>query len=96
MNKKLIVGFEVLKAMVMKSPILWDTTSCNLLKFSRRFGGTCLCLHGGRVNQTRNQQRQAVSSALQLPIIWSLSVIKHRRFSVAGSNILNFSVLCRD
>jgi hypothetical protein len=32
--KKLIVGFEVITAVVMKSSIFWDITPCNPLKFN--------------------------------------------------------------
>jgi hypothetical protein len=46
-----IVGFEVLAAVVMKSPIFWDITPCGLLKTNRRFGGTyrtaCRLIHDG-------------------------------------------------
>jgi hypothetical protein len=31
------VGFEVLTAVVMKSPIFWDITLCSPLKVNRRF-----------------------------------------------------------
>jgi hypothetical protein len=42
-NHKPYVGFEVLKAVVMKSPIFWDIMACIPLKVKRRFGGTyCL------------------------------------------------------
>jgi hypothetical protein len=34
------VGFEVLRAVVMKSTILWDITPCSPLSVNRRFGGT--------------------------------------------------------
>jgi hypothetical protein len=37
--------------------IFWDITPCNPLKVSRRFGETCrIHLHGGRINQARNQR----------------------------------------
>jgi hypothetical protein len=37
-------GFEVLTAVVMKSSIFWDITSCSPFKANRRFGGKCrLC-----------------------------------------------------
>jgi hypothetical protein len=50
------VGFEVLKAVGMKSSISWDTTPCILLKINRRFRGTCwLHLHGQRISQARKQ-----------------------------------------
>jgi hypothetical protein len=39
-NKLSFVGFEVLTAVVMKSTIFWDMTSCRPLKVNWRFGGT--------------------------------------------------------
>jgi hypothetical protein len=36
----LLVGFDVLTAVVMKSTIFWDITPCSLLSVNRRFGGT--------------------------------------------------------
>jgi hypothetical protein len=36
-----LVWFEVLTAVVMKSPVFWDVTLCSLLKANRRFGGIC-------------------------------------------------------
>jgi hypothetical protein len=38
------LGFEVLRAVTMKSTLFWDTTLCRPLKDNRRFGGTC-CYH---------------------------------------------------
>jgi hypothetical protein len=32
------LGFEVLTAVVMKNSVIWDVTSCSLLKINRRFG----------------------------------------------------------
>jgi hypothetical protein len=45
-------GFEVLTAVVIKSPIFWDIGPSNLLKIDRPFGGTypllsCYLLHAG-------------------------------------------------
>jgi hypothetical protein len=34
------IAFQVLTAVVMKSTIFWDTTTCGPLKVNRRFGGT--------------------------------------------------------
>jgi hypothetical protein len=36
----LLVGFEVLTAVVMKSSIFWDITPCSTLNVNRRFGET--------------------------------------------------------
>jgi hypothetical protein len=55
------VGFEVLTAVVMKSPIFWDITPCSPLQLNRRFEGTCrLHLQGRKISQGRNQY-EAVS-----------------------------------
>jgi hypothetical protein len=51
------VGFEVLTAVVKKSSIFWDITSCSPLKVNRRFGKSCrLHLQGRRIRQARNQR----------------------------------------
>jgi hypothetical protein len=51
------VGFvrsEFLTAVVMKSYIFWDITSCGPLKINRCFGGTCrLNLHDRRIRQEK-------------------------------------------
>jgi hypothetical protein len=48
----LFVGFEVLRAVVMKISIFWDITPSSLLKVSRCFGGTChLHLQDRRISQ---------------------------------------------
>jgi hypothetical protein len=47
---KHLVGFEVFRAVVMKSIIFWDMTPCSPLSFTRRFGGTYrLHLQGRRI-----------------------------------------------
>jgi hypothetical protein len=50
------LGFEVITAVVMKSPVFWNIRPCSSLKVNRRFGGKC-CLHlqDLRINQERNQ-----------------------------------------
>jgi hypothetical protein len=51
------VGFEVFTAVVMKSIIFWDMTSCSPLSFKQRFGVTyCLHLQGRRNKFSKNQQ----------------------------------------
>jgi hypothetical protein len=51
------VGFEVLRAVVMKCSIFWDITTCSPLKINRRFGGICrLHIQGRRISQARNQR----------------------------------------
>jgi hypothetical protein len=50
-NFILLVGFEVLTVVVMKSTIFWDIKLCSLLKVNRRFGGTYrLHLQGRRIS----------------------------------------------
>jgi hypothetical protein len=51
------VGFEVLTEMIMKSYIFWDIRMCSTLKVNRRFGGTCLLLHGRRKSLAGNQRK---------------------------------------
>jgi hypothetical protein len=49
------VGFDVLTAVVMKSPIFWDITPCSPLKVYRCFGGTYrLQLQGRRISPARS------------------------------------------
>jgi hypothetical protein len=45
------VGFEVFRAVVMKSIIIWDMTPCSPSSFNRRFGGTYHLHHQGRKNR---------------------------------------------
>jgi hypothetical protein len=49
------VGSEVLKTVIMKGPISWDTMTCVLLRVNRRFGGSYrFHLHSRRISQVRN------------------------------------------
>jgi hypothetical protein len=47
-----LIEFDVLTAVVMRTPTFWVITPCSPLKLNRRFGGTCL--QGRRVRQVRN------------------------------------------
>jgi hypothetical protein len=49
------VGFEVLTALVMKTSIFWDITSCGPLKVHRRFAVTCRLHIQCQIDQSRNQ-----------------------------------------
>jgi hypothetical protein len=57
-HKSLIyrVGFEVLTAVVMKSTIFWDITSCSPLKVNRRFGRTYRLHLMRRISRARYQR----------------------------------------
>jgi hypothetical protein len=49
------VGFEVLRAVVMKSYIFRNMTPCSLLEINRRLGGICrFRLHGRRIDQIKD------------------------------------------
>jgi hypothetical protein len=51
------VGFEVLTAVVIKSSIFWDITSCSPLKVNRTFEGICRRnLQGQTISEVRNQR----------------------------------------
>jgi hypothetical protein len=57
------VGFEVSTAVVMKSIISWDATTCSLLRCNRRFGGTNrLQLQGRRKNSQQEPAGKEVAS----------------------------------
>jgi hypothetical protein len=54
LNPVRFVEYEVLTAVVVKSSIFWDLTSCSPLKVNRRFGGTFrLHLHGQRIRSKK-------------------------------------------
>jgi hypothetical protein len=51
--------------------ISWDITLCSLLKFNRRFGGTChLHLHD-RMERARNQHGKGTKQSQKMEMIWS-------------------------
>jgi hypothetical protein len=53
----LIVGFELLTAVVMKRCIFQDIRPRSPLKVNRRFGRTCeIHIQGRTISQTRNEQ----------------------------------------
>jgi hypothetical protein len=55
-RNRVLVGYEVLTAVVIKNYIFWDITPCSLLKVNRCFGGTCrLHLQRRKISQPRNQ-----------------------------------------
>jgi hypothetical protein len=55
-GKSLLVGFEVLTEVVMKSTVFWDITPCSPLKATRHFGGTCRLRLQGRISRARYQR----------------------------------------
>jgi hypothetical protein len=57
--QKLIVGFEVLAAVVMKSSIFCYITPCNPLKVNRGFGGTYRLHLQGRIIYRPRYQRES-------------------------------------
>jgi hypothetical protein len=68
MDRLVIVGFEVLTAVVMKSSIFWDITPCSPLKVNRSFGGTYrLHLQGRRISRARDQRESRWQAALCNP-----------------------------
>jgi hypothetical protein len=83
------VGFEVLIAVVTKSSVFWDITSCSPLKVNRCFGATCRRhLHGRRISEARNQ-REAVSKQsstwlIPRPWRWRWHVPPKRRLTFNG------------
>jgi hypothetical protein len=52
------VGFKVLTAVVLKSSVFCDITSCSQLKVIRRFGVTCrLHLQGRRILEAKTSMK---------------------------------------
>jgi hypothetical protein len=58
MNDYWVVGFEVLKAVVMKSNIFWIITQCSLLTVNRLFWWTYQLHLQGRISRTRYQRER--------------------------------------
>jgi hypothetical protein len=56
-NRSADVGFEILRAVILKSSIFWDIMPCIPLKINRRFGETCrLHLQGRRKASGKQSQ----------------------------------------
>jgi hypothetical protein len=69
------VGFEVLTAVVKKTPIFWDITPCSPLRVNRRFGEPCHLNLQGRTSQAKNQHEAGSKQLWLLPgNVGSLSV----------------------
>jgi hypothetical protein len=69
------VGFEVLTAVVIKSTIFWDITSCSALSINRRFGGTY---------QLHLLLRWFLSQLIFIPWRWRRCVPPKRRLTLNG------------
>jgi hypothetical protein len=71
-SKQSLKDVEVLTAVVMKSSIFWDITSCSPLKVNRRFGGTYrLHLHEYVLTAFRLISFSAYNSTLRMEAICS-------------------------
>jgi hypothetical protein len=73
-NPNVLVGSEVLTAMVMKSSVFWNITLCSPLKGKWHCGGTC-CLHlqGQIISQGRNQCEASSKHCImkrEMPVIF--------------------------
>jgi hypothetical protein len=59
------IRLVMLAAMVMKSCIFWDITSCNPLKVSQRFGATCrFHFQGRRISRCEAGSKQSLAYSL--------------------------------
>jgi hypothetical protein len=62
MKTNFVVRFDVLRAVVVKSPIFYDTRLCSPLKVNRRFGRIyCLHLQRRRISQARSQSEAVLN-----------------------------------
>jgi hypothetical protein len=66
-KRQIILGFEVLAAVVMKRIIFWDITPCSPLKVNRSFGGIYRIHFQNRMSRARYQResRWQVDSTLR-------------------------------
>jgi hypothetical protein len=65
----MLVGFEILTAVVMENSVVWDITPCSPLKANRRFGGTCrLDLQDSRISHPRTEHEACSKFCHELPI----------------------------
>jgi hypothetical protein len=74
---KMYAGFVVLTAMVMKSSIFWDITSCSPLKVNQHFGGKCR-LH------IQVLKRKFLAWLILRPWIWRWHLPPKRRLTFNG------------
>jgi hypothetical protein len=55
----------------MKSPVFWNVTPCNPMKFNRRFGETYrLYLHGRKISRAKNQSESMWQAELVLGLLF--------------------------
>jgi hypothetical protein len=68
-----LVRVEVLTAVVMRSPVFWDVTSCSPVKVNRHYGGTCrLYLQCQRVSQAKDQHEAGRLCLLPIGVLLRL------------------------
>jgi hypothetical protein len=71
------VGFDVLTAVVKKSPVFWNITPCRSLKVNRRFGGTCrLHVQGKTISKARNQHEALLTCFMLVSCLAYCSTLK--------------------
>jgi hypothetical protein len=76
MDEKQIVGFVVLTAVVIKSSIFWDITTCSLLEANLLFGRT----YGLHLQDSISRTRYLSISACSRVGIWSACTWRWRQY----------------
>jgi hypothetical protein len=66
----LLVGFEVLTAVVMKSSIFWDITQCNPFKVNRSFRKNISPIFG--VEEKANQETSVLATCFHVSFFLGL------------------------
>jgi hypothetical protein len=75
-TNRAFIWTDVKTAVVMKSSVFWDITTCSPLKVSRCFRGTYRLHFQGRISRARYQREagcKQVGSACHLPSCWYLA-----------------------
>jgi hypothetical protein len=88
------VGSEVLRAVAMKSSVLWDIKLCSPLKVRRRFGETChLHLQGKKKSKQGNSMKQVGGICFLPTSCWFLLRPCRLRWHVPSKRHLTFNGL---
>jgi hypothetical protein len=81
-------GFEVLRAVVIKSSVIWDVTPCSLLQVNRRFRELCLLhLQGRRTSQARSQHEEGSNQSI---ILQKTELFRGRQIYVTDSILFSY------
>jgi hypothetical protein len=91
---EIVIGFQVLTAVVMKSSIFWDKLPCGPFEINRLFGGTCrLNLQGRGISSACGTQLACYLLSRCFPVCHILRTLWRRRRHVTPKRLLTFNGL---